>query len=187
MHAITSSIAFFVGSSDAASAGTTPSPLKRVCAKIFVVSDASASEMAAASALPRSFRICRADARIAFLVVDLRERKRVAPGLERGEVLQVVLAPLDRDDDLRRPDAAVAVGVDERQRPFVELEPLDGARERGPQLLVEVLEVREVRGGLELRLVEPAGARELPTVRRGLCHGRTLCCAQGVARECGPF
>ena len=50
-----------IASSDAASTGMMPSPLKFVCEKIFVVSAVSSTVISVAFFLPRSERICRAD------------------------------------------------------------------------------------------------------------------------------
>ena len=62
-HAMMSVMTAFVASSGADSAGTMPSPLNCVWAKIFAVSPASSNEIAVASFLPRFVRICLADAR----------------------------------------------------------------------------------------------------------------------------
>ena len=60
-QAIMSLMTVFTVSSSAESGGMIPSPLKTVCAKIFVVSVVSSMVMAGASFLPRLARICLAE------------------------------------------------------------------------------------------------------------------------------
>jgi hypothetical protein len=107
-------------------------------------------------------------------VVDGGERDLVASDLERRKVAQALAAPLHGADDLGRADAAVLVGVDERERALVVLEALDRAGQRSPQLEVEVAEVGEIVRRLEADLVEAARARELPAMGRGCGHGSGL-------------
>jgi hypothetical protein len=101
------------------------------------------------------------------LVVDLGQRQRLRTFLQRAQILQVILGPLDRRDHFRSPHPPVAVGIDQRQGAFVDLGALDRAAQRHPQLLVEVFQIAVVVRGFEPHLVEAAGAEEPPPMRRG--------------------
>src|SRR6185369_1369984 len=72
--------------------------------------------------------------------------------------------PVNGRDQLGGPDPAVVVGVDERRGRGIELEAGGRAGERHPELQVQLVEPQEVGPGLELHLIEPAGAEELPDV-----------------------
>ena len=66
---------------------------------------------------------------------------------EDAEVIEDEAGPLDGGEKLGDADAAVVVGINEGEGFFVELEAFNRAGESDPELLVEVLEVGEVRAG----------------------------------------
>jgi hypothetical protein len=99
-------------------------------------------------------------------VVDDVERQGVLAGHEGAQVLEPRPAPAERRQDLGGAHPAVLVQVQQRQCPLVELQPLDRAGERHPELLVQVLQVREVAGRLQRHLVEPADSVEAPAMSR---------------------
>ena len=75
--------------------------------------------------------------------------------------------PLDGGEELGHADAAVAIGVNEGEGLLVELEAFDGAAQRDPELLVELIEREEIRATGEGHLIEAAGAEEFPRVAGG--------------------
>jgi hypothetical protein len=79
--------------------------------------------------------------------------------------------PVHGGEDLGHPDAAVVIGVDERQGLLVERRAPRRARQRDPQLLIQLVEVREVRAGREDDLIDAARAEEAPAVGCSLRHG----------------
>ena len=85
-------------------------------------------------------------------------------------------------------DAAILVGVDERERLLIELEAFDGAAQRDPEFLVELAEREQIVGGLERDLIKAAGAEEFPDVARGgsgVGHGGARGSARGASRAGG--
>jgi hypothetical protein len=78
----------------------------------------------------------------------------MAAGLQRGTAFEQVVrifeqaaGPLGGGDEFRRADAAVLVGVNQRQRGLVELDARGGAGQRDPELLVELVEVQRKKVG----------------------------------------
>ena len=155
-----------VASSVADSGMMTPSPLNVVLTKILFASEASATEMAVASFLPRLTRICLAEASELFAfgrgVVDGGERHRVAAFDEVVRILEHRAGPLDGGDEFGRADAAVLVGVNQRGGLGAKFQAGGRAGQRDPEFLVELVEVHQVGTGFEFDLVKAAGAKEFP-------------------------
>ena len=102
-------------------------------------------------------------------VVDGGERQRGRAREQVVRVLEVRAGERHGGDELVRAHAPILVGVDERERARVDLEPARRAGQRDPQLLVELAEGAQVGGSLELDLIEAARREEAPDVL-GLCH-----------------
>src|SRR5690606_13736136 len=98
------------------------------------------------------------------------ERHLVAPAQQVVGILEVVPDPACRFDQLRRADAPVGVGVDEIERAGIELQPARRAGERRPELLVEVLDVDDVRAAADDDLVDSGDTDELPAMRGNRAH-----------------
>ena len=81
--------------------------------------------------------------------------KWVERGQTRGE-------PGDGAQKLGHADAAVVVGVQQRQRLGVEADAAGGTAQGRPQFLVQTGEIREVVARLQERLVKSAGTEEAP-------------------------
>ena len=91
-----------------------------------------------------------------------RQRRR---GLEQlVRILQAAPRPLGGGDHLRRPNAAVFVGVDQRQGGLIEFQTGGGAGQRDPKLLVELIQGHQIGPGVQPDLVKAAGTEELPDV-----------------------
>jgi hypothetical protein len=97
-------------------------------------------------------RICAFQCRI----VDGGKRQRAGALDQVLRVLEQRTRPLHRRQQLGNPDAAVAVGIDQLQSPAVELQPLGGAAQGGPQLLVELSQSHQVGPGFQPYLIETA-------------------------------
>ena len=98
-------------------------------------------------------------------------RRGVVDGgrLERGAAFEQVVGifhqaagPFGGGDEFRRADAAVLVGVNQRERGLVEFDARGGAGQRDPEFLVKLVEVQQVGAGADDDLVEAAGAEEFP-------------------------
>src|ERR1039458_8584267 len=123
-HAAMSAMTDFINaSSPADSAMMTPSPLSVVLAKILFASEASASEIAEISFLPRLTRICFADGRERHAVAALHEVIRI---FEQGA------GPFDGGDDFRRANATVLVNVNQRGGFRIKFNPRRRTGERDP-------------------------------------------------------
>ena len=87
-------------------------------------------------------------------------------------IFQQAAGPLGGGDEFRHADAAVLVGVNQRERGLVELDARGGTGQRDPKFLVELVEVQEVGPGTDDDLVEAAGAEEPPGMGgiRGITH-----------------
>ena len=97
-------------------------------------------------------------------VVDGTELNRAGAAQQIIRVLHHRAGPLDRRDDLRRANASVLVRVDQVERLRVELDAAGRAAQRGPQLLIELVEIREIGSRCEVNLLEAAGAEKAPGV-----------------------
>ena len=116
------------------------------------------------------------------LVLDRGQRHAGELFFKHAAVIETRGRPVNGGEQFRGADVAVVVGVDQRQRAGVELDPGGRAGQRDPQLLVEVLEVQQVGGGIDAYLVEAAGKEEF----EGMWHVRLRlrqkgCC--GVPRR----
>ena len=83
---------------------------------------------------------------------------------QRGGILEVLAGPLDCGDQFGAADAAISVGVDQRERALVEVQSARRAAQRDPELLVQVSEIKKIIGAFKTHLVQPAGAGEFPHV-----------------------
>jgi hypothetical protein len=102
--------------------------------------------------------------------VDGGESQPVLRGDEHAEVLEALLAPGDGGEDLQGTHPAVLVEIEQLERPLFQLEALDGAAQGHPQLLIELVEVRQVLAILQSDLIEAAHPVEPELV----CHRRSL-------------
>ena len=100
-------------------------------------------------------------------VIDRLERERVGALQQYGRVFQAGGGPVHGGNQLRDADAAVAIGIDQRQGFLIEFEALDRAGQRDPQLLVQPVQCEEVLGRGEGDLVEAAGAEKILGVGGG--------------------
>jgi hypothetical protein len=105
------------------------------------------------------------------LILDGGQRNRIATLDEAGRVLEGGARPVYRRQQLGRADPTVLVRIDEIGGPGLEFDPARGHGQCHPQLLVETLEVGNVRPVAKDDLVDASGAEELPAVfplgRRG--------------------
>ena len=112
-------------------------------------------------------------------VVDRGERNSVAPRHEIIGILKHRSGPADRRHELLRSNAPVCIGIDERGGLGIKFDARGRTRQGHPEFLVQLVQVHEVGSGLELHLIKPAGAEELPEVRGPgggggrYLHGRT--------------
>jgi hypothetical protein len=102
---------------------------------------------------------------------DVRQRHSVFPGDERVGILEHDAEPAHGSEDLRRPNVRIAVTVEQLERALVELQSLHRTRQRHPELLIELGEVKDVGAGIEAHLIDTTGPIEAPCVR-----GRSLGC-----------
>ena len=105
-------------------------------------------------------------------VVDGVQAQRVAALDQRVRILEGAAGPLHGGDEFGRPDAAIVVSVNHGGGLGIELQPGNGAGQRHPQFLVELIQVHQIAAGFEPHLVEAAGAEEAPAMRGsgGVCH-----------------
>ena len=108
------------------------------------------------------------------------ERQSIGAGEQGAHIAETGCRPRDRGEQLGDPDTPVAIGVDEGEGFFIELESLDRTGERDPQFLIEVLEGEKIGAGGEGDLIETAGAEEVPSVSWG-GHGK----GSAAEREAG--
>jgi hypothetical protein len=147
--------------------------LSGLAEKILAVSAASAAAMAVAAFLPRLPSTCLAEASstlpsgVASLIAA--SGSAALPFKQVSRLLEAGGRPLDGGEQLGHADAAVAVGVDHRESPLVELKALDGAAQGHPQLLVELFEIEQVGAGFEGDLVEFAGPEKFPNMHGNGC------------------
>ena len=80
-------------------------------------------------------------------------------------ILQTAARPFRGGDNFRRANASVLVGVNQRKRLGVEFQADRRARERDPELLVELVERQQVGATVEPDLVESARAKEFPLMK----------------------
>ena len=71
-------------------------------------------------------------------------------------------------------DAPVLVGVKQFQRPYVELEFVDGATERDPEFGVKLVEVQQFFRRPQGHLIQTADPVKLPIEGRMIGHGVLL-------------
>src|SRR5439155_13426573 len=102
-----------------------------------------------------------------FRLVDRVQRQTVRPGDERVQVLEPFFAPAERSEDLRSADAPVLVEVQQLERPLFELEPFHGTAQGDPELLVELVEVREVRATIQRDLIQTTDPPEPELMSHG--------------------
>ena len=100
-------------------------------------------------------------------VIDGSNLQSVAGLRQLVRVMQLGAGPCAGCQQLRRPDAAVVVGVDEVERAFIKLDTARGAGKRYPKLLVQFGQVSDILAVADDDLVHASGAKELPCVRRG--------------------
>src|SRR5882724_6618105 len=99
---------------------------------------------------------------------DARDaRPRQGRARSRAQVLEPLRAPAERSEDLGRANAPVLVEVEHLERPLLELEAFHRAAQRDPELLVELVEVREVRAAVQRDLVQTTD----PAEPEPKCHG----------------
>ena len=99
-------------------------------------------------------------------VVKVAQRQHVAALQQHVGVAKPRADPFARRDHFGRAHAAVAVGVDQVEGACVEVDAARRARERHPELLVELRDAGDVLAGAKDHLVGAARADELPAVRR---------------------
>ena len=167
--AMTSSMACVVASSSAESAGTMPSPLSFVAAKIFSVSETSAERDLRRVGLAEVLRMSCAPARTSFparsaSAIDASGTS--SDGLNRsprsrGPPSSHAMAARTSGGRMR-PSSSVSSSASVRAS---NSRPVDRAGEGDPELLVERVQVDRVGRRGEDDLVDPAGAKELPAVR----------------------
>jgi len=75
-------------------------------------------------------------------------------------ILQLRARPLARSDQFRWPDAPIVIGIDQVERPGVELHAPRRASESNPELLVEIADMRNVGSVADQNLIDAAGAEE---------------------------
>ena len=97
-------------------------------------------------------------------VVDGGRTQRRAAFEQVVRIFQQAAGPFGGGNQFRRADAAILVGVNQRERGFVKFDARGGTGQRHPELLVELVEVQEVGPGTDDDLIEAAGAEEFPSV-----------------------
>ena len=104
-------------------------------------------------------------------VVDGVQAERVAAADKRVRIFEGAAGPLDGGDEFGRADAAIVVSVNQGGGLGIELQSGDGASQRDPQFLVELIQTHQIGAGFEPHLVETAGAVESPGMSwRSGCH-----------------
>jgi hypothetical protein len=94
------------------------------------------------------------------------------PRMRVSGFFESAAGPLHGGDQFGRADAAVVVGVNQGGGFGIELQSGNGAGQRHPQFLVELIQAHQIRAGFEPHLVEAAGAVEPPwIIFRGGRHG----------------
>jgi len=97
-------------------------------------------------------------------VVDGAEGKLGGASEQIAGVLEPPASPLHGLDNLGRPDTAIVVAIDERQRPGIEFQAGGGTSQSDPQLLVQLVQRHEIAACIEPDLIEAACSREFPSV-----------------------
>ena len=98
------------------------------------------------------------------IVLHLREIDCILTLQQVVHVFQHFGEPLRGGHHFVDADAAVLVGIHQRQRLFVELQTLHGATQHGPEFLIQLVEVGDILASLDVDARHASDGAELPVV-----------------------